>query len=87
MGRNQTVSLACQEFVNTSNRQRDKSSPCRLLFRRIRIHHHDHQNFPVYVDPRDLHRFLLTWKRQNARVQAYTTSRATTLPTRRDGAT
>jgi len=41
----------------------------------------------VYVDPRDLHRFLLAWKRQNAREKGYTPSRATTLPIRRGGAT
>ena len=39
-----------------------------------------HQNFLVYVNPRDLHRFLLAWKRQNACVKAYTPSPATTLP-------
>src|SRR5215813_12785777 len=77
---------SCNQIRNRCNsltRQRDKSSPCRLLFRRTSIHHHYHQDFLVYVDPRDLHRFLLTWKRQNARVKGYTPSRATTLPTRR----
>jgi hypothetical protein len=33
------------------------------------------------------HRFLLAWKRQNAREKGYTPSRATTLPTRMGGAT
>src|SRR5439155_24993740 len=32
-----------------------------------RIDDHDHQHFLVYVNSRDLHRFLLAWKRQNAR--------------------
>jgi hypothetical protein len=47
----------------------------------------NYQNFLVYVNPRDLHRFLLAWKRQNARKKGYTPSRATTLPTRLGGAT
>ncbi|MGA8310277.1 MAG: hypothetical protein WB755_09625, partial [Terriglobales bacterium] len=46
-------------------------------FRRTRIHYNDHQNFLVYVNPRDLHRFLLAWKRQNTREKDYTPSRAT----------
>jgi len=41
----------------------------------------------VYVNPRDLHRFLLAWKRQNAREKGYTPSRATIPPTGRGGAT
>ena len=34
-----------------------------------------------------LHRFLLAWKRQNARVNDYAPSGATTYPTRSGGAT
>jgi hypothetical protein len=40
----------------------------------------------VYVYPRELHRFLLAWKRQNAREKGYTPSRAT-IPYWQDGAT
>jgi hypothetical protein len=49
----------------------------------------DHQHFLVYVNAWYLvgHRFLLTWKRQNAREKGYTPSRATTLPARMGGAT
>jgi hypothetical protein len=48
---------------------------------------HHHQNSFVYVNPRDLHCFLLAWKRQNARRKAYTPLRATTRPARISGAT
>jgi hypothetical protein len=68
-------------------RQRDESPPRWLLFRHTRIPDNCHQNFLVYVNPRDLHRFLLAWKRQNAREKDYTPSPATTLPTRSSGAT
>src|SRR5208283_5330137 len=57
-----------------------KSPPLRLLFRRTRIDDNYHQHFLVYVNSRDLHGFLLAWKRQNAREKGYTPSRATTLP-------
>jgi hypothetical protein len=53
-------------------------SPRRFLFQRTRIHDNDHQDFVVYVNPRNLHRFLLARKRQNAREKDYTPSRATT---------
>jgi hypothetical protein len=68
-------------------RHRDESPPPWFLFRDTRIHDNYHQNFLVYVNPRDLHRFLLAWKRQNAREKGYTPSRATNPPSRRDGAT
>ena len=68
-------------------RQGDESPPRCFLFRRTCIDHNYHQNFLVYVNPRDLHRFLLAWKRQNAREKDYTPSRATTSATRRRGAT
>jgi hypothetical protein len=58
-------------------RHRDESSPRRFLFRHTPIHDNDHRNFLVYVNPRDLHRFRLAWKRQNAREKDYTPSRAT----------
>src|SRR5215469_687838 len=61
--------------------------PRRFLFRRTCIDHHYHPNFLVDINSRDLHRFLLAWKRQNAREIGYTPSLTTTLPTRRDGAT
>jgi hypothetical protein len=65
----------------------DESPPRWFLFRRTRVHDNYHQNFLVYVNPRHLHRFLLAWKRQNAREKGYTPSRATTPPIRRGGAT
>src|SRR6266581_119252 len=58
-------------------RHRDESPPRWFLFRPTCIHDNYHQNFLVYVYPCDLHRFLLTWKRQNAREKGYTPSRAT----------
>src|ERR1700741_5040040 len=48
-------------------RHRDESPPRWFLFRHPRIHDNHHQNFLVYINPRDLHRFLLAWKRRNAR--------------------
>src|SRR5258707_8772984 len=68
-------------------RHRDESPPRWFLFRHPRIHDNHHQHFLVYVNPRDLHRFLLAWKRQNAREKGYTPSRATTSATGRSGAT
>ena len=51
--------------------------------------HYHHQHFLVYVNSCYLvrHSFLLAWKRQNAREQGYTPSRATALPVRMGGAT
>jgi hypothetical protein len=68
-------------------RHRDESPPRWFLFRPTRIHDNYHQNFLVYVNPRDLHRFLLAWKRQNAREKDYTPSRATSPASGRSGAT
>src|SRR6266576_2991381 len=68
-------------------RHRDESPPRWFLFRHPRIDDNHHQHFLVYVNPRDLHRFLLAWKRQNAREKGYTPSRATASATGRSGAT
>ena len=76
---------AGQQAVQLARHRHESPSPWILLWR-ARIHHNDHQYFLVYVNPRDLHCFLLAWKRQNAREKDYTPSRATT-PTRRSGAT
>jgi len=67
-------------------RQRDKSSPRPLLFWRACIHDNDHQNFLVYVNPRDLHRFLLRGSGRTHDEKGYAPSRATTPP-RMGGAT
>src|SRR5215470_10243706 len=55
----------------------------------MRIHHHHHPHFLVYVNSAYLvgHGFLPTWNRRNARAKTYTPSRATTLPAGTDGAT
>jgi hypothetical protein len=73
--------------VDQLARQGNESPSRWFLFRHTRIHDNYHQNFLVYVNPRDLHRFLLAWKRQNAGEKGYTPSRATTTATGRSGAT
>src|SRR6516225_7249290 len=55
----------------------------------MRIQHHHHEHFLVYVNSGYLvgHGFLPAWNRQNVRAKIYTPSRATTLPAGTDGAT
>jgi hypothetical protein len=68
-------------------RHRGESPPHWFLFRCTRIHDNGHQNFLVHVNPRDLHRFLLAWKRQNAREKGYTRHVLPPFLTPIDGAT
>ncbi len=68
-------------------RQCDQSPPRCFLFQHTRVHDHSHPNFLGYVNPLDLHRCRLAWKRQNPPEQGYTPSRATTPVPARSGAT
>src|SRR6266850_3037047 len=61
-----------QEAVQFA-RHRDESPPRWFLFRPTPIHDNHHQHFLVYVNPRHFHRFLLAWKRQNAREKRFHT--------------
>ncbi len=68
-------------------RQGDQSPPRCFLFQHTRVHDHSHPNFLGYVNPLDLHRCRLAWKRQNPPEQGYTPSRATTPVPAWSGAT
>jgi hypothetical protein len=67
-------------------RHRDESPPRWFLFRRTGIHHNYHQNFLVYVNPRDLHRFLLAEAAERTRKKLHTVT-CYQPATSQDGAT
>jgi hypothetical protein len=67
---------ACSKFLRQSFHEWAGHSIAQSVWARA----YYQQYFLVYVNPRDLLRFLLAWKRQNARVKDYAPSRATTFP-------
>src|SRR4029077_6901584 len=65
-----------------------ESPPGWFLFWSTRIHHHRHQYLLVYVNPRDLHRLLLSVEAaERAKIKLHTVTCYLPLPCGRSGAT
>src|SRR5260370_972759 len=65
-----------QQEVQLARRGAD-SPPRWFLLRRTGIHQNYHQNFLLYINPRHLHRFLLSVEAAERTRKGYTPSRAT----------